>query len=42
LGYVFRLYTYGPFDADVLNDLETAQSFQSLHVKTVIYPSGYH
>ena len=37
----FRLDTYGPFDADVLNDLETAQSFQSLHVKTGIYPSGY-
>lgn len=41
LGYNFRLYTYGPFDSDVLNDLETAQSFQALHVKTVHYPSGY-
>jgi hypothetical protein len=41
LGYDFRLYTYGPFDSDVLNDLETAQSFQALHIKSVIYPSGY-
>jgi hypothetical protein len=41
LGYDFRLYTYGPFDSDVLNDLETAQSFQALQVKTVRYPSGY-
>lgn len=41
LGYDFRLYTYGPFDSDVLNDLETAQSFQVLHVRTVLYPSGY-
>lgn len=41
LGYDFRLYTYGPFDSEVLNDLETAQSFQALHVKTVCYPSGY-
>lgn len=41
LGYDFRLYTYGPFDSDILNDLETAQSFQALHVKTVCYPSGY-
>jgi len=41
LGYNFRLYTYGPFDSNVLNDLGFAQSFQALSVKTVIYPSGY-
>jgi len=41
LGYDFRLYTYGPFDSDVLNDLETGQSFRVLHVRTVLYPSGY-
>ena len=29
LGYDFRLYTYGPFASEVLDDLETAQSFQS-------------
>ena len=41
MGYDFRLYTYGPFDSDVLDDLETAQSFQALHVKTVLFPFGY-
>jgi len=41
LGYNFRLYTYGPFDSDVLNDLETGQSFQALQIKTVAYPGGY-
>ncbi len=41
LGYDFRLYTYGPFDADILSDLKTAQSFQALQVRTVIYSSGY-
>jgi uncharacterized protein YwgA len=41
LGYDFRLYTYGPFASEVLNDLETAQSFQALHIRTVLYPSGY-
>ncbi len=41
LGYDFRLYTYGPFDSDVLNDLETGQSFQALHIRTVLYHSGY-
>ncbi len=41
LGYDFRLYTHGPFDSDVVNDLETAQSFRALHVRTVHYPSGY-
>ncbi|MHB1036179.1 MAG: hypothetical protein ACYC35_18020 [Pirellulales bacterium] len=41
LGYDFRLYTYGPFDSEVLNDLETAQSFQALQIKTVFYPTGY-
>ena len=26
LGYDFRLYTYGPFDSDVLHDLGSAES----------------
>jgi uncharacterized protein len=41
LGYDFRLYTYGPFDSDVLYDLGSGESLQALDVKTVIYPSGY-
>jgi uncharacterized protein len=41
LGYDFRLYTYGPFDSDILCDLEFAQSIRALKVKTVIHSSGY-
>ena len=41
LGYDFRLYTYGPFASEVLDNLGTAQSFQSIHIKTILYPSGY-
>jgi hypothetical protein len=41
LGYDFRLYTYGPFDADVLNDLGAAQSLGAVQVRTVINSLGY-
>lgn len=41
LGYRFRLYTYGPFDSDILSDLETAQSFRALQIRTILYPSSY-
>jgi uncharacterized protein len=41
LGYDFRLYTYGPFVSDVLNDLASAESLGALTVKTVLYPVGY-
>ena len=39
LGYNFRLYTYGPFDEDVLNDLGQAESMQSV-VSTMLPFSG--
>jgi hypothetical protein len=41
LGYDFRLFTYGPFDSEVLSDLATATSVNMVDEKTVIYPSGY-
>jgi hypothetical protein len=41
IGYDFRLYTYGPFDSDVLYDLDSACSLQAITVKTVEYPAGY-
>ena len=41
LGYDFRLYTYGPFDSDVLNDLGTGKSLQVLTEKTVTHSAGY-
>lgn len=41
LGYDFRLFTYGPFDSEVLSDLATACSRDIVREKTVIYPRGY-
>lgn len=41
LGYDFRLYTYGPFDAEVLNDLAQAQSLQVVEVRIVPNSVGY-
>jgi hypothetical protein len=41
LGYDFRLYTYGPFDAAVLNDLGQAEAFQAVTVRTVEHAAGY-
>ena len=41
LGYDFRLFTYGPFDSDVLSDLATACSLNMLLEKTIIYSRGY-
>jgi hypothetical protein len=35
LGYNFRLYTYGPFDGDVLNDIRQAESMHAI-VSTMI------
>jgi hypothetical protein len=40
-GYSFSLYSYGPFDSDVLNDLDYAAFLQAVEVQTVTYPSGY-
>ena len=41
LGYSFRLYTYGPFDADVLDDLRYAESLDAVSSTVVAYPRGY-
>jgi hypothetical protein len=41
LGYDFRLYTYGPFDSDVLNDLGFAESLGAVESQMVTFPSGY-
>jgi uncharacterized protein len=40
LGYHFRLYTYGPFDSDVLNDLDQAETMRAVKSEMVSYPSG--
>lgn len=41
LGYRFSLYTYGPYDSDVLQDLEYAQRLGALSVGLVTYSTGY-
>lgn len=41
LQYVFSLYTYGPFDSEVLADLQTAEDLNILHSEFEQYPGGY-
>lgn len=41
LEYSFRLYTYGPFDADVLSDVQYAEALGAIVSTVVHYPGGY-
>src|SRR5687767_9026486 len=41
LGYDFRLYTYGPFDSEVLSDLGTATNINTVNERTVLHSRGY-
>jgi len=41
LGYNFRLYTYGPFDSDVLIDLGQAESLKAVESSIIPNSSGY-
>ncbi len=41
VGYRFTLYSYGPFDSDVLADLQTAESLGLVTCDFVTYPGGY-
>lgn len=41
LGYNFRLYTYGPFDGDVLNDLAQAETLKAVESSMVYFNGGY-
>lgn len=40
LGYDFSLYSYGPFDSDVLADITTAERLNVLKSSVEFYPSG--
>jgi len=40
LPYSFRLYTHGPFDSDVLDDLQYAQALGAVESSIVTYPGG--
>ena len=41
LGYRFTLYSYGPFDSEVLSDLSRAESMNAVSSEAVLYPGGY-
>jgi hypothetical protein len=41
LWYNFTLYSYGPFDSNVLADLGTAESFGAVRSSVTYYPGGY-
>jgi hypothetical protein len=40
LGYRFTLYSYGPFDSDVLSDLDYAEELGAIHSQVVHFASG--
>lgn len=41
LDYNFRLYTYGPFDGNVLNDLAQAETLKAVESSMVYFNGGY-
>ncbi len=41
VGYRFRMYTYGPFDAEVLSDVDYAARLDVLSIEAERYPNGY-
>jgi len=41
LGYRFTLYSYGPFDSDVLSDLGEAELLEYVESDIMEYPGGY-
>jgi uncharacterized protein len=41
LGYSFSLYSYGPFDSDVLADLDATEAVGGVKTEVVYYPGGY-
>ena len=41
VGYRFRMYTYGPFDSEVLSDVDYAARLDALGIELERYPNGY-
>ena len=41
VGYRFQMYTYGPFDSEVLSDVDYAARLDALSVEIERYPNGY-
>jgi uncharacterized protein len=41
LQYSFSLYSYGPFDSEILSDLQMAENMNILEAEVEYYPGGY-
>src|SRR4029077_12453547 len=41
LGYHFTLYSYGPFDSNVLADLSVAEALEGVKTELELYSGGY-
>ena len=41
LGYSFSLYSYGPFDSDVLADLDAAEAIGGVKTEVLYFSGGY-
>ena len=41
LGYQFSMYSYGPFDSDVLSDLSCAEALKMVTASPIQFPGGY-
>jgi uncharacterized protein len=41
LGYRFTLYSYGPFDSEVLSDLSVAEALEAVESEVELYSGGY-
>ena len=41
LGYEFSLYSYGPFDSSVLEDLRTAEDLGAIESSVISFSGGY-
>ncbi len=41
LGYTFSLYSYGPFDSNVLSDLDSAEALGGVKTRVEYHPGGY-
>ncbi|HWO33015.1 MAG TPA: hypothetical protein VNO32_29825, partial [Candidatus Acidoferrum sp.] len=41
LGYNFTMYSYGPFDSDVLSDLSSGEGMKVVTSTPVVFSGGY-
>lgn len=41
LGYDYEIYTYGPYSAEVMEDIQLAVDYNAISIDTIIFPSGH-